>query len=358
MAQALRAAAADYDAELTWVGSTEGMEAQLIARTGLPFLEIPAGGLHGVALLNAVLNGWKMARGTLAAWRHMRREKPAAVLTTGGYTSGPVALAARWLGVPILIFVPDIEPAQSIKLIGRFAKSIAVTVDDSRAFLPAEKVVVTGYPLGERMTRWSRESGREALGLAADDTVLLVFGGSRGARSINRALLAHIADLGKLAHIVHVSGSLDWPEVSAAREALPEALQARYHAFEYLHDEMGAAIAAADLVLCRAGASILGEFPYFGLPAVLVPYPHAWRYQRVNANWLAERGAATVIEDAELPTRIVDELGALLADDARRAEMTAAAQQLARPDAAQHVAKLLFDLGSSHQNGRVSGGQK
>ena len=354
VAQALQAAApetgvapeADGAPEyaLTWVGSTDGMEAELVARAGLPFIGIPAGGLHGVALLNAVRNGWQLTRGTFAALRHLRRERPNAILTTGGYVSGPVAVAAAWRRVPILVYLPDIEPAQSVKALGRLATRIGVTVEDSRAFLPAEKVVVTGYPLGERITRWNRAAGRQALGLPPDGLVMLVFGGSRGARSINRALLAQLPELTEVADVLHVSGELDWPEVSAARAALPEEVRARYHAHAYLHDEMGAAMAAADLAVCRAGASILGEFPYFGLPSILVPYPHAWRYQKVNAAWLADRGAAIVVDDAALPTQLASTARTLLLDTSRREAMATAARALARPDAAQRLAELLVQV--------------
>ncbi|MFN2109831.1 MAG: undecaprenyldiphospho-muramoylpentapeptide beta-N-acetylglucosaminyltransferase [Anaerolineae bacterium] len=347
VAQALQAAAPEAGVArnaLTWIGSIGGMEAELVARAGLPFIGIPAGGLHGVALLNAVRNGWQLTRGTFAALRHLRRERPDAILTTGGYVSGPVAVAAAWRHVPILVYLPDIEPAQSVKALARLATRIGVTVEDSRAFLPAKKVVVTGYPLGERITRWNRVAGRQALGLPLDDLVLLVFGGSRGARSINRALLAQLPALTEVAHVLHVSGELDWPEISAARETLPEDVKARYHAYAYLHDEMGAAMAAADLAVCRAGASILGEFPYFGLPSILVPYPHAWRYQKVNAAWLADRGAAVVIDDAALPTQLAPIARALLQDTSRREAMANAARTLARPDAAQHLAELLVQV--------------
>ena len=343
VARALQAAAPD--AALTWIGSVGGMEAQIVERAGLPFIGIPAGGLHGVALLNAVRNGWRLLQGTFIAVKQMRREKPDALLTTGGYVSGPVALAAKWLHVPMLVFVPDIEPAQSVKIVGRLAAQIGATVADSRAYLPAEKVVVTGYPLGERITKWNRQSGRAALGLDPDGPVLLVFGGSRGARSINRALLTHLPTLIELAEIVHVSGELDWPEVSETRSQQPEAVQARYHAHAYLHEEMGAAMAAADLVICRAGASTLGEFPYFGLPAILIPYPHAWRYQQVNASWLAERGAALVVEDADLSEHIVPATRELLLNTQRRQTMAAAARKLAHPEAARHLAELLLALG-------------
>jgi UDP-N-acetylglucosamine--N-acetylmuramyl-(pentapeptide) pyrophosphoryl-undecaprenol N-acetylglucosamine transferase len=121
----------------------------------------------------------------------------------------------------------------------------------------------------------------------------------------------------------------------------------RYHAFPYLHEEMGAALTAADLALSRAGASVLGEFPAFGLPAVLVPYPHAWRYQRVNADYLAQHGAALVIEDAQLGEQILFEVRNLLRDVARRQEMQSAMRSLARPLAAQSIAQLLYGLATA-----------
>ncbi|MCU0521844.1 MAG: hypothetical protein MUF84_14280, partial [Anaerolineae bacterium] len=215
--------------------------------------------------------------------------------------------------------------------------------------------VVTGYPLGERITSWTREAGREALGLGSSERVLLVFGGSRGARSINRAVLAHIEALTAIAHVVHVSGTLDWPEVEAARASMANHVLSRYYAYPYLHEQMGAAMAAADLVLCRSGASVLGEFPHFGLPSILVPYPYAWRYQRVNAGWLEERGAAVVVEDADLPEAIVSTVERLMIDDDLRREMGSAARKLARPDAAACAAQLLLDLGPGRKVERVLG---
>ncbi len=324
-------------------------------RHGIPFIGLPGGGLHGVALLTAVRNGWNLVRAVFVAAKHMRDERPAALLATGGFVSGPVALAAQWRRVPALVFVPDMEPAQSVKAIARRSQKVAVTVPESLAYFPDAQGVVTGYPLGERITRWTREDGREALGLDPGERVLLVFGGSRGARSINRALLANVAALTVLAHVVHVSGTLDWPEIEAARAAMPEHVLSRYDAYPYLHEQMGGAMAAADLVLCRSGASVLGEFPHFGLPSILVPYPHAWRYQRVNAGWLEERGAAVVVEDAALPEAIVSTVERLMVDEVGRQAMAEAARKLARPDAADRAARLLLDLGRGLKSQPVAG---
>lgn len=323
------------------------MERDLVQREGMPFSGIPGGGLHGVALLNAIRNGWDLARGVFVARRLLRRERPAALLTTGGFVSGPAVMAARMAGVPVMVFVPDIEPARSVKAVIRVAQQVAVTVADSLEYIAEDStnVAVTGYPLGERITRWRRSEARAALELDVEARVLLVFGGSRGARSINRALLQNVAALTPCADIVHITGTLDWPEVQAAREALPEAVRVRYRAYPYLHERMGAALAAADLVVSRAGASVLGELPYFGLPAILVPYPYAWRYQRVNAGWLADRGAAVIIEDDDLADKMAATVAALLEDDERLPAMAAASRALAHPEAAQDIAHLFLKLG-------------
>lgn len=341
-AQALQAIAPE--AELTWVGTDDGMEAELVSRHAIAFIGLPGGGLHGVRLLNAVRNGWDLARAAFVARQHLKRERPAAILTTGGYVSGPVALAARWAGIPLMVFLPDVEPAQSVRFVGSMAQRVATTVAESTSYFTDGKAVVTGYPLGSRVTTWTRDEGRAALDLPADERVLLVFGGSRGARSINRALLANVESLVKWVYVIHITGTLDWPEVHEARKRLPEATLERYRVFSYLHDRMGAALAAADLVISRSGAGTLGEFPYFGLPAILVPYPYAWRYQKVNAQWLVDRGAAVIVEDPDLEARMLPTVRQLVEGEARLDVMREAARSLARPDAAKRVAKQLLDL--------------
>jgi UDP-N-acetylglucosamine--N-acetylmuramyl-(pentapeptide) pyrophosphoryl-undecaprenol N-acetylglucosamine transferase len=350
VAQAL---AADPAApRVLYVGGAGGVEERLVARAGLRFVAVPAGGVHGLAPWRVMWNLIKLTQGWRAACRLGRRERPAALFATGGYASIPVALAAWALAVPILVYLPDIEPGLAVRAIARLAARVAVTVEDSRSYFPARKVVVTGYPVRAELDGLDRARARNSLGLVPDDglavsgqvPVLLVMGGSRGARSINQALDGVLEQVLELAHVVHVSGELDWPWVAERRAALPAALKARYHAFPYLHEEMGCALAAADLALCRAGASTLGELPFFGLPAVLVPYPHAWRYQRVNADWLVGRGAAVQLDEGQLPGKLLPTLRRLLQDRAGLRCMAERMRALARPDAATRLAAELRRL--------------
>jgi UDP-N-acetylglucosamine--N-acetylmuramyl-(pentapeptide) pyrophosphoryl-undecaprenol N-acetylglucosamine transferase len=334
-----------------WVGGAGGMEYDLVQRAGVAFEAIPAAGLHGVGLRALPGNLLQLGRGMQAAGRILRRFRPDVLFFTGGYVAGPFALVGR--RAPIALYVPDIEPGLALKGLARFADRIAVTAAESRSFFSKKaRLEVTGYPVRPDLDRWTRpgaqREARQLLGLQPDLPSLLVFGGSKGARSINRALLACLPGLLPEMQVLHLSGSLDWPEVQAAQAALPKqidpSLAGRYHAYAYLHEEMAAALASADLVVSRAGASTLGEFPLFGLPAILVPYPYAWRYQRVNAQYLEQRGAATLLPDEEMPARLAGLVLELTHAPQRLEAMRQAARRLARPEAAQAVAQVLIDL--------------
>jgi UDP-N-acetylglucosamine--N-acetylmuramyl-(pentapeptide) pyrophosphoryl-undecaprenol N-acetylglucosamine transferase len=206
-------------------------------------------------------------------------------------------------------------------------------------------VTVTGYPVRTDLSHWTRAQGRLNLGLEEDLPVLLVTGGSKGARSINQALIAHLPALLETMQVVHITGEGEAQAVSAATASLTKAQQSRYRQYAFLHENMGAAFAAADFAVMRAGASVLGELPLFGLPAILVPYPHAWRYQWINANYLAENNAAVVIEDRALRSELLTTVQNLLRDPARRASMQAAMRSLAHPEAASLLAGQLLELG-------------
>ena len=331
---------------LLWLGSRGGLEAGLVARAGLPFRAIRGGGVHGVGWrlpLNAIDLVWGLGE----AIKLVRAYQPDVVLVTGGFITVPAALAAWLQRVPVLVYLPDIEPGLAVKLIARVARRIAVTVEDSRRFFAgrARDVVATGYPTRPGLAAASREAAQAHFGLEAVRPVVLVTGGSRGARSLNRAVIAALGDWLKDYQVIHLSGELDWAEVEQARAALPAERRARYHAFPFLH-EMGLALAAADLVVSRAGASALGEYPLFGLPAILVPYPYAWRYQKVNADYLAARGAAVVVNDEDLSARLASVVRGLLTDPKRLAKMRAAAKAAAMPGAAERIAAELADLAS------------
>lgn len=337
------ALANDYpQAALYFVGSG-GMERELVKEMDALFAaydDVRAGPMAGVSWGRRLVSLVYYAVGIIQAVILMLRYRPQALLLTGGWSGLPVALVAWLWRVPILVFLPDIEPGATIRLLRRLATMIALTGPESETYFPGVTTLVTGYPLRQNFMRATRQAALEHFGLDSGRQTLLVFGGSRGARSINRALAAILPDLlADDVQVLHVTGTLDWPEVEAALAG-----HDGYHAFAYLRDDMGLAQAVADLVVSRAGASILAEFPYFGLPSVLVPYPHAWRYQKVNADYLTERGAAVRLDDERLAADLLATIRALLADAARLAQMRASAQALARPDGASRLAAELVQL--------------
>ena len=333
-------------AELHFAGSG-GLEGALVARAGVEFAAehvVPGGPIAGAGWPRRLWSALRLGVGLLPALWLLLRRRPRAVLLTGGWSGLPVALAAWLLRVPALMYLPDIEPGATIRLLRRCVTRVAVTVPESTRWFAGVDTVVTGYPLRREFRRATRAAGQAHFGLDPQRRTLLVFGGSRGARSINRALLAILPELlADGVQVLHVSGELDWPEVAARRAALEDA--EGYQAYPYLHQEMGLAQAAADLALSRAGASVLAEFPQAGLAALLVPYPWAWRYQKTNADWLEARGAARQLEDGRLAQELLPTLRGLLGDEARLQRMRAAASALAQPGGAQRLAEEMLRLG-------------
>ncbi|MBI5825560.1 MAG: UDP-N-acetylglucosamine--N-acetylmuramyl-(pentapeptide) pyrophosphoryl-undecaprenol N-acetylglucosamine transferase [Chloroflexi bacterium] len=331
-----------HPSSFLWVGGEGGMEEELVKREGIAFRSIPAAGVHGVGLRALPGNLAKLARGVVESRRILREFKPDVLFFTGGFVAAPMALAGR--NIPTVLYVPDIEPGLALKFLSNFADVVTVTAPSSKKYFSRpERLTVSGYPLRADLSNWSREQATQHFGLDAAKPTLLVTGGSKGARSINMAVLNHLEEILALAQVIHLTGSLDWPVVEKAAQALPAQLQSQYHAMPYSH-EMGAALAAADLVLSRAGASSLGEYPFFGLPAVLVPYPYAWRYQKVNADYLAEKNAAVILQDEVLEDKLLPVLKDLLMNENKREAMRAALKKLSNPNAAKVIASQLVEL--------------
>jgi len=325
VADALRAEAG---ARVVFVGG-ERAEKTLVPEAGYELRPIAVEGLSRTNPLRAARGVVKAATAMRTAQKIIRDVRPDAVMGGGGYVAGPVGAAAAAGRIPLVLTEADSHLGLTNRLLARFARRVCLAFP--LAGLDGERYVVTGRPVPPPVT--DRARARAAFGLGADDVCVLVFGGSLGARSINEASVDAFRDAPF--HVLHACGVRDY---EALRRRLGSPPPARYDLREYI-TPFGDALAAADLTVARAGGSIF-EVAAHGLPAILVPYPHAAAdHQTGNARWMVDAGAAVVVPDAELtPERLASEVGALLGDRARLAAMAAASRGLARPDAARDIA--------------------
>ena len=279
-----------------------------------------------------------------ALWQLLRR-RPAAIFTTGGYVAIPVLLAARVLGIPTLMWEGNVIPGRSVRATARLASAVAVSFEATCPALTAARACfVTGTPIRD-VAPFDRAGARARLSIAADDRLVVVFGGSQAVRRLNDAVAGAMPALAEGAVVIHVAGPDGLASAEATRRDLPEELRERYRPAAFLGEELLDALAAADLIVGRAGSSTLAEATAFGVPMIVVPYPYAGAHQRANAAILADAGAAQLVDDEAFDAAALLHAVALLDDPARREPMQAAARSMGRPGSADAVAELLLALG-------------
>ena len=257
----------------------------------------------------------------------------------------PVLLAAAPLRIPVVMWDGNVIPGRAVRATARLADALAVSFDATcRALASAASgrpCYVTGTPIRD-VTAIDREAARDRMDVAPGDRVLLIFGGSQAVRRFNAAVAEALPRLIERVTVIHVTGDDGYAAALAGREGLPETDRRRYRPYPFLREEMLAALAAADLVVGRAGSSTLAEVTALGLPMVVVPYPHAAGHQRANAASLVEAGAARLIDDEAFDADALLDAAALLDDPQAHAAMSAAARSLGRPGAAAAVAELVL----------------
>ncbi len=322
------------------VGSGQGPEPELVTRAGIPYAAVPAAPFRGRSPVGWGLGVLTVARGFYAARTLLRGFRPQVVLSTGGYAGVPVGLAARSLGIPLVLFPLDVAPGWAVRFLAPLAAAVAVTNDEARHRLHHPRTRLVGYPVRPAIGRVDPAAARAALGLAEGLPTVLVMGGSQGARALNDAVFAGLGRLLGCAQVVHLTGRADYARAEAARAGLPAEQRARYVPQAYL-EEIELAYGAADLVVGRAGASVLGELPAAGRPAILVP--GEFSDQRANAEYLARTAGVVVVRQHSLDC-LVPLILALLDDPDRRSEMVAGLRRLHRPDAARALADFVLEV--------------
>ncbi|HEU0244659.1 MAG TPA: glycosyltransferase [Candidatus Limnocylindrales bacterium] len=328
--------------ELGWLGGHRGLERSIVPGAGIRLTRLLLRSLRSAGRdIHLVLDPLRLGLSVPQAFLLLLLRRPAAIFTTGGYVAIPTLLAASVLRIPSVLWEGNVVPGRSVRFVAARATVLAVSHAETATALGHPRAFVTGTPIRE-LGRIDVDAARAHFGGGPGERILLVFGGSQAVRRINDAVFAGLPRLVERVRVVHVTGEDGYAPAIAARETLPAGLRDRYRPYPFLHDDMTLALAAADLAVGRAGASTLAEAAAFALPTAIVPYPHAAGHQRRNAEAFAAAGAAILVEDEDLDADRLVEVAGLLADPARHAAMSAAARDLARPDAADAVAELVL----------------
>ena len=348
---AVAAALAAGGAEVHWIGSREGVEARRVPEAGLPFHPISTGKLRRYwDRKNASDLLVRVPAGFVQSWRLLRRLRPAVLFSAGGFVSVPPALAARSLGIPIVVHEQTAVPGLANRITARFAARVAVSFPGSGGGFPAGRVVLTGNPVRRDVLGGSREAALERFGFDPAVPLLYVTGGAQGAHRINRVVGEALPRLLAICQILHQcgdnpeTGDRAWLEERA--RALPAALRQRYAVVPYVGAELRDVYAAAALLLGRSGAGTVTECCGLGLPAIFVPLPGAsGNEQAANAGLVEAAGGAQVLPQVDLtPESLVATLSRLLRDRAGLEAMGARTRALAIPDAAQRLARIIREV--------------
>jgi UDP-N-acetylglucosamine--N-acetylmuramyl-(pentapeptide) pyrophosphoryl-undecaprenol N-acetylglucosamine transferase len=358
----------DKSVELLYIGQADGMEAKIVSASGLKFASIKAGKFrryHSANAISKVLNlqtlgpnardAVRAVSGLAASIKILRNFRPNVVFIKGGYVGLPVGLAARLLRIPYVIHESDVSPGLANRTLGRWATKIAVgfPVKSYHDFDPG-RLVFTGSPVRAEVLGTHRLEGLAKFGLDEKLPVVLVTGGSAGAMQVNNAVLDGLGELLEVCQVIHLTGEHEYERVKfeVRRRGKVEHID-RYHLFGFLLTEMAFALAAADLVISRAGANTIAELAALGKPTVLIPNYEMAGHQVENARVLSRAGAARVLDGERLTAQqLVGEVKRLIGDPEEQGRLSKAIRSFSRVDAAVELARVILEAGRAGERAK------
>jgi len=326
-----------YDSKVFWIGSKKGIEKAIIERSGIPFHGIPSGKLRRYFSLKNIFDIFRIFGGLFSSFFILRKIKPDALFSKGGYVSVPPVIAAGLLKIPVITHESDVDPGLATRINSRFADKICVSWEETFQFFSENirhKLQLTGNPVREEFMDGDAEKGREILGFPKDGFCILILGGSLGARQINLLVREMLPDLLGKAYIVHQTGEEMYAESSAEG----------YKTFPFIYEELPDIFAAADIIISRAGANILSEGAALGKPFILIPLSGSGtRGDQVrNAGLFTEKGAALMFMDEDVKTeKITPEILRLVNNRNVCREMGEKAKALSDPLSARKIADII-----------------
>jgi UDP-N-acetylglucosamine--N-acetylmuramyl-(pentapeptide) pyrophosphoryl-undecaprenol N-acetylglucosamine transferase len=350
---AVAAALGKRGADIHWIGSRAGIEARRVPEAGVPFHPIHAGKLRRYWDWQNVPDlALRAPAGAAQSWRILRRLRPSLLFATGGFVSLPPALAARALAIPVVVHEQTAVPGLANRIVARFAKRIALTFPLSGNELPRDRTVITGNPLRPELEGGTREAACRHFSFDPALPIVYVTGGAQGSHKINRMVGEILPALLAGCQVIHQCGESsntgDRAWLAGRARALAEPLRRRYALVPYMGAELRDVYAAADLVVGRSGAGTVNECLHLRKPAIYIPLPGAsGDEQTANARLVEAAGGGVLFPQVSLTAdRLLQAVRRLLADRAALGVMGERARSLAVPDAAQRIARLLYEVAS------------
>ncbi len=333
--------------------SVSSYDKNLLLQKGVLFKKIYAGKIRRYFSLLNILDFFKTISGTIKAIWSIYLDFPDVIFSKGGYASFPAVFAARLFGIPLIIHESDAVPGKVNAWSGKFAKRIAVSFSAAAKYFPPGKIALTGNPVRKEFLIPAKAGAKEFLGLEEDLPTILVMGGSQGAKKINDIFLDIVPELVKNYQIIHQCGTDNIKEVEGRSLVLLEksSYKSRYHIFPYLDlSNLRMSYGSADLIVSRAGSGSISEIAISGSPSIIIPIANsAQNHQKENAYAYAAAGATDVIEEQNLsPHLLQSEIEKIMADKNRRKEMSEAAKNFSKPDAAEKIAREIINLVLEH----------
>jgi UDP-N-acetylglucosamine--N-acetylmuramyl-(pentapeptide) pyrophosphoryl-undecaprenol N-acetylglucosamine transferase len=334
----------DKNVEFLYIGTEKGLESKLVPRENIPFKSIHITGFKRKISFENVKTVLRFLKGVRDSKKMLKEFQPDVVIGTGGYVCGPVVYGAAKMGIPTIVHEQNSIPGLTNKFLSRYVDKIAICFEEAREFFPEKKVVLTGNPRASEVLGQDGIKGRLSTGLKLKVPTVLVFGGSRGARPINEAVVKSLTELSsKPYQVLYVTGDVHYEEVKKEVELVgnPENVIIK----PFIHN-MPEVLAGVDLTVSRAGATTLAELTSLGIPSILIPSPYVTdNHQEKNALALSDNGAARLLLEKDLTgPKLVENIDQILGNDERLAVMKKAAKKLGIPDAAARLHSLMKDL--------------
>jgi len=341
----------EKDITLTYIGPKDPFGGLLLSQEGMKVKSIFAGKIRRYLtpisiIQNFIDLGIKFPLGILQAFFHIFFSAPDLIFSKGGYGSLPVVLAGWILRIPVFLHESDFSPGLANRIAGRFSSPIFISFPRT-GYFPRRKVIFVGNPVRKEILGGQKEQAKDLFRLTGDKPVLLIFGGSQGARKINDTILAILADLLENFEVIHQAGESNSKQVLAeAKVVVPKEKLRYYHIFPFLREkELMNAYSISDLIVSRAGSGSIFEIAYLGKPSILVPLPTAAQGHQVkNAYFYAESEACVVIEETNLtPHFFLERLKYLISRPQELEKMRRAAKKFSKPEAGNIIAKYMMD---------------